>query len=310
MLTGSRLTPLVPCDVTSGQPEAALAALDFGRDTVRSEYDAKHRAVWLHLAPRPRPCFTHQLLDDILDAEHAVRAVGEHIDFLVAASDLPGVFNLGGDLQLFQRLAEARDAEGLLRYAEKCVRAVHNAASGFGHGITSIALLEGDALGGGLEAALACQIVVAERGVKMGFPEILFNLVPGMGAYSLVTRRIGQRLAEKLILDGEVLPAERMFDLGLVDHLVEPGEGRDFVRRLIRQRSHAANGLRAFRKAQQCTPFALSYEELMDITREWVAAACKLEQRDLRMMDRLVKAQNRLVSADAPARAFAAALAA
>jgi len=264
------------------------------RSTVRTEYDAQRRALWLYMSPRPRPCFTPDLLADILVAEEALRQDAEKVDFFVAASDIPGVFNLGGDLHLFQRAVAARDAAGLMHYAERCVQALYGPISGFGAGITSIALLQGDALGGGLEAALSCHIVVAERGIKMGFPEIMFNLFPGMGALSFVSRRAGQRVAERLILDGEILSSEEMHELGLVDYLAEKGEGVERVQQLIRQRSRASNGLRAFQRARLHTPLSVPYEELLAVTREWVDAACRLESRDLRIMERLVKAQDRL----------------
>src|SRR5512143_2244235 len=69
--------------------------------TVRTEYDAQRRALWLYMSPRPRPCFTPELLTDILAAQDDLRRDAKNVDFFVAASDIPGVFNLGGDLHLF-----------------------------------------------------------------------------------------------------------------------------------------------------------------------------------------------------------------
>ncbi len=68
----------------------------------------------------------------------------------------------------------------------------------FDTGAVSIAMVEGSALGGGFEAALAHHFVLANN-ARMGFPEIAFNLFPGMGGYSLVARKAGMRLAEELI---------------------------------------------------------------------------------------------------------------
>src|SRR3546814_13167359 len=61
-----------------------------------------------------------------------------------------------------------------------------------------VALVDGDALGGGFELALACQTIVAESGVQMGFPEVLFGLFPGMGAYSLLSQRGSPKVAEPM----------------------------------------------------------------------------------------------------------------
>ena len=66
------------------------------------------------------------------------------------------------------------------------------------------------------------EMLIAERGAKMGFPEMLFNLFPGMGAYSLVARKAGPRVAEDLILNARVLPAEKMHEPVSYTHLTLP----------------------------------------------------------------------------------------
>ena len=75
----------------------------------------------------------------------------------------------------------------------------------------------------------------------MGLPEILFNLFPGMGAYSLLARRIGARAAEELILSGKILPAAKLHEMGVVDVLAKDGEGeaavQDWIAKNARRRS-------------------------------------------------------------------------
>lgn len=63
--------------------------------------------------------------------------------------------------------------------------------------LTTVSLIQGDALGGGFEASLSSNLIIAERGVKMGLPEVIFNLFPGMGAYSILSRKVGAATAEK-----------------------------------------------------------------------------------------------------------------
>ena len=99
----------------------------------------------------------------------------------------------------------------------------------------TVALIQGDALGGGLEMALACHTIVAEEGVGMGLPEVLFGLFPGMGAYSFLCKRVSPRQAEKMILSGEVYSSEEMYRLGVVDVLVPKGEGVRAVHEIVRQ---------------------------------------------------------------------------
>ena len=64
--------------------------------------------------------------------------------------------------------------------------------------------------GGGFEHALTNDVIIAERGSRMGLPEVLFNMFPGMGAYSFLDRKIGQKLAEEVISSGKVYSAEEM----------------------------------------------------------------------------------------------------
>jgi DSF synthase len=146
----------------------------------------------------------------------------------VLASDNEA-FNLGGDLELFCRLIRLGDRTRLLDYARRCVVGVHAFHVGLDAGAHTIALVQGDALGGGFEAALSCHTIIAEEGVQMGLPEVLFDLFPGMGAYSFLCQRIAPNRAEKLMLEGNVLDSEELHRMGLVDILVPRGQGQQAV---------------------------------------------------------------------------------
>jgi DSF synthase len=124
----------------------------------------------------------------------------------------------------------------------------------------------------------------------MGFPEILFNLFPGMGAMSLLGRKVGFSLAEKVILSGKLYSAEEMHELGAVDVLAEPGCGERAVYEFIRKESRQRNGTLALRAAREVSQ-PISNAELMQIAEIWVDAALRLETKDLRMMERLVARQ-------------------
>ncbi|MDQ6977946.1 MAG: crotonase/enoyl-CoA hydratase family protein, partial [Ghiorsea sp.] len=120
---------------------------------------------------------------------------------------------------------------------------------------------------------------------------ILFNLFPGMGAFSLLSRKVGEVKAKKMILSGKLYSAEEMYDLGIVDILVDDGQGVQAVYDYIKKENRTKNGIRSFRNATRCCN-PITYEELKEITTIWVDAALKLTAKDLRMMDRLVKRQS------------------
>ncbi len=266
------------------------------RSQLKTYYDNKNKIGWFLMKGAPRPSFTVRLLTEISDYFKVVKQEmaetnGEKYDFLVLGSDIEGVFNLGGDLELFSQYIRNRDREGLLRYAAHSIDLVHQNMTHLGEDLTTISLIQGDALGGGFESAISANVVVAERGSKAGLPEVLFNLFPGMGAFSLLSRKIGFAEAEKMIMSGGLYSAEQLFDMGVVDILAEKGEGEVAVYRYIKSNQRSMNSYRSMQQVKDiCNQ--VSYQELMDIGEVWADAALKLTEKDLRMMERLVRRQN------------------
>ncbi|HEL2968827.1 TPA: crotonase/enoyl-CoA hydratase family protein [Stenotrophomonas maltophilia] len=274
--------------------------------TIRTEDSADGAAHWLFMHADAttgiRPCCRKDMLDEMWSYMAAItRSPAERhngtLRHFVLASDAVA-YNLGGDLDLFTRLIREGNRDLLLNYAQRCVEGVHHLHTGFGGDVRSIALIQGDALGGGLEMALACHTIVAEEGSGLGLPEVLFGLFPGMGAYSFLCRRVSPHLAEKIILDGRVYSAEEMHAMGVVDVLVKKGEGRAAVEELIRQQQRTPQSYLAMNAARAIAQ-PVSYDELLEITKVWVDSALALGDRSLRTMDRLIKAQTRRASLDA-----------
>ncbi len=260
-----------------------------------THYDEKYKAGWYYMHAQPRPCFTSTLLDELNDYACNIKTEmknsnNDKYDYLILASKVENVFNLGGDLAVFLQFIKAADRDALLTYAIKCINVLYHNITHLDCELTTIALVQGDALGGGFEGALSSNILIAERGTKLGLPEVLFNLFPGMGAYSLLTRKVGASKAEEIILSGKLYSAEELYDLGVVDILAEKGEGEMEVYRYINISNRKANSYQAMRKVKDiCNP--IPYEELLSITNVWVEAALKLTNKDLRMMEKLVLRQ-------------------
>lgn len=260
-------------------------------------WDAPSSTLWAFMTPATRPNYNLQMLRDIrLWQTEAKRLFDDGklpLKYLVLGSRFPGVFNLGGDLELFAGCIENGDLPGLIKYGHACIDVVYRAWRNAEMPVVSIALAQGDALGGGFEALLCFDVIVAERSARFGLPEMLFGLFPGMGAYSILARKIGRRMAERMILSGKVYTAEEMYDMGVVTVLAEDGEGEKVVRDYIaeNQRHHAGH-LGVFEAGRRVEP--LDYAELKDIVESWAATALKLNPMDLRMMRRLASAQTRL----------------
>ena len=260
-------------------------------------FDPHSKVAWGYMHSEPRPCFTPTLLQELLSWCHAVAGQiddpdQEDVRYMVTASSHPEVFNYGGDLNRFAELIALGDRDRLTMYAKACIEPLYlNAVHLNRPGIKSISLVQGDALGGGFECALSGNVLIAERGSKLGFPVILFNLFPGMGALSLLGRRVGYQKAEQMILSGRLFLAEELHELGVVDVLAERGEGEMAVHDYIRREARSRNGALALRSVRdEIQP--ISYAELMRVTEIWVDAALRLESKDLRMMERLVSRQS------------------
>jgi enoyl-CoA hydratase len=87
-----------------------------------------------------------------------------------------------------------------------------------------IAAIEGFAVAGGLEVALACDLIVAARGARLGIPEVKRSLVAAGGALLRLPRALPRNIAMELALTGDPIDAQRAYELGLVNRLAEPGE--------------------------------------------------------------------------------------
>ena len=300
-LVQDRLAAARAADVTHlpDPVEAAIAGQRFGEFEL--EYDSAKKILFCYFKYAGRPCFTPALLREAQAIQRLVRGlfgdrvVGEPpLRYLVLGSRTPQIWNLGGDLELFSSLIRNRDRAALRRYAHTCCEIGFTNATGLGFDlpVISVALVQGDALGGGFEAALSSNLIVAERGAKFGLPEILFNLFPGMGAYSFLVRRVAPGIAERLIMSGEIYTAEQLHALGVVDVLAADGQGvqtfYDFIGR--RERRYAAQ--RAMYRARRLVN-PVTFEEMTRIADLWVEAAFKLEEADLKRMERLVTAQER-----------------
>jgi len=267
-------------------------------------YDPSTHSIWSRWTPAPRPSFNPDLLADLAaycqfveQTNAAIDCLGEifPVEYTVLASGAPGVFNLGGDLDLFIKLIEQRDRAGLLRYGKACIDVLHHNYIGHRLPITTISLVQGECLGGGFEAALSSDIVIAERHARFGFPEILFNLFPGMGAYSFLDRRVGRRVTEELLSTGKIYSADDMLALGVVDCVVDSGQGEAEVAALIKRNSRSRNGLVGIAAARRRVN-GITYQELMDVVHLWVDAALRLTSRDMKLMHRLVSRQTDMLA--------------
>jgi DSF synthase len=259
---------------------------------LRLEWSAELSALRVRTYVKPIQCYSlagltemQRVLDDIAESPGLVR-------HLVLTSDVAGVFNFGGDLSLFVLLIRARDVESLRMYGRRCVDLVWWLENASSRGVHTTVLVQGDTLGGGLESVMPFHKVIFERSAQAGFPEVLFNLFPGMGAWNFVIRKAGFSVANEMILSGRLYTADQLFRRHLVDLVVEDGEGEAAIDAVVQSVNPRLRGTLAALEGRRMTS-PITYEALMNIIDKWTETAMELSDRDLRLMERLARAQVR-----------------
>ena len=259
---------------------------------LRLEWSAELAALRVRTYVKPIQCYSlagltemQRVLDDIAENPGLVR-------HLVLTSDVTGVFNFGGDLSLFVLLIRARDIDSLKLYGRRCVDLIWWLENASARGVHTTVLVQGDTLGGGLESVMPFHKVIFERSAQAGFPEVLFNLFPGMGAWNFVIRKAGFAVANEMILSGRLYTADQLFRRNLVDLVVEDGEGEAAIEAVVQAVNPRLRGtLAALEGRRMSSP--ITYEALMLIVDKWTETAMQLTDRDLRLMERLARAQVR-----------------
>ena len=138
---------------------------------------------------------------------------------LVLAASGERAFCAGSDVKEFEGL-HGRVAQGKLLYEKFVYRKLAETA------VPTVAAIENDALGGGLELALCCDIRIAAAHARVGMPEVRLGVIPGSGGTQRLRAVVGPAHANELIFTGELIDAERAEHIGLVNRVVETGRAR------------------------------------------------------------------------------------
>ena len=261
---------------------------------VRLEWNPEFSMLTMRIGVKPIQCFSLAALGELQQIFNDISANPGLVRHFVMASDVAGVFNFGGDLSLFVLLVRARDLESLRLYARRCIDLVwwwENAAH---LGVHTTALVQGDTLGGGLESALLHHTVIFERSAQAGFPEVLFNLFPGMGGWNLTIRKAGFVVANEMVLSGQIYTAEQLHRRGLIEFVADDGMGEQLLEQLVRSMEPRFRGTMAALQARRIAA-PIAFESLQVIVDHWAVTAMTLTTRDMRLMERLARAQVRKV---------------
>jgi DSF synthase len=278
----------------ASQPSAVGVAGLLGRPykTIRLEWHSELRLLRVRASVKPIQCYSLAAMTEMQQVLDDISANPGLLRHLVLTSDVPKVFNFGGDLALFVLLVRAGDVDSLRLYGMKCVDMVWWLENAAHLGVHTTVMAAGDTLGGGLESVLPFHRIIFEKSAQAGFPEVLFNLFPGMGAWDFTIRRAGFAVANEMILSGHLYSAEELMYRRLIDLVVPDGEGEQAIDRVVREVDPRHRGTIAALRAQRLAA-PVRRESLVAIVDQWAESAMGLTDRDLRLMERLARAQVR-----------------
>ena len=204
----------------------------------------------LELVNPPLNLVTRELTEQLRDALGRLRVAGE-VRAVVVTGRGDRAFCAGSHIGEFEGL-RGRVAEGKLLLEKLVYRQLAQLP------MPTIAAIEGDALGGGLELALCCDLRVASSRARLGMPEVRLAVLPGSGGTQRLPRLVGPARAKELILTGRIINSDEAERIGLVNRVVAAGEARKAATALAEE--IAARGPLAVREAKRLIDAALDLD--------------------------------------------------
>jgi DSF synthase len=244
-----------------------------------------------------RKVFSIELLKELLDALNFVANAEQYNQkenkfFVFTGENNTGVFNYGGDLMVFLDYIERADIDSLKGYGSLCIDCIHTTSDLTYKNVTTVAIINGDARGGGLESAIACDIIIAEKGWNISLPEVKYGFFPGMGAFEFLSKRIGVSKAKSFIENDMEYTTDYLFEIGLFNYLVEKGDGINKLLEIVKkERSNQSkyNGLRRIYKKNN----PITKEMLLESVYIWAESIIDISDYNKRKMATVIKIQEK-----------------
>jgi len=285
-----------------------LTAVANGRTTYTQlglQFERAHgNTLWVKMRRDPVQAvlnYSFPLLREMHDMVTSVKEANAHwnhegtlfpIEYAVMCSDHPEYFNLGGDLKFIRHCLKQRDRHLLREYALLGLEVMREWTQCGSRTMTTIALVQGKALGGGFETAMGADYLIAEEHSVFGFPEVLFGLFPFTGALQLLSSHVGVHQAERMITNARIYTAAELQEMGIVDLVCPKGKGRQAARDFIE--GHAKRR-RPRLVVQRCRHRMMDLDEevMLAIVEEWVELAMNMRLEEARALDMLIMMQGK-----------------
>lgn len=175
--------------------------------------ELKHKIAWLTFnRPDQLNAMNAQMMNEIIDALGVIDTTPAEQVAIAVITGAGKAFMAGADIKEYALQTQAEFAD-----FQKKGQSLYAAIEGNSKPV--IAAINGYAFGGGFEIALACDMIVAAEGAKMGLPEILLKLIPGGGGTLRLSKKIGSNLTNEIVMTGRTVLAEEMQQHGLINYI-------------------------------------------------------------------------------------------
>ena len=176
------------------------------------------------------------LLGELEQFVAAIDGLASITSACIIASGRPGGFSVGGDLKELYNNALNLSPKKRVARLRKFIERIHKVANAIDAApFITLAAVHGLCMGGGLELALLCDLIVADKMARFGFPELRLGFIPGFGGIPRLRRDVGNSFIRDLLFTGRTVKAEAAHQAGLVTHLAGEGYALQVARSMAQQ---------------------------------------------------------------------------
>ncbi|WP_103863588.1 crotonase/enoyl-CoA hydratase family protein [Aquimarina sp. I32.4] len=272
-------------------------------DCITIEYFREQELLFWKINDKGRiPDFCLKRLEEFKEFTSWVKDYFSHPDrpvkFIVSTLGDNDLYSMRNDLSFVTNSIISKDKSALTLYGYLSVEAMYQIYNSFGLKALTVAFVEEDIFGGAFECALAHDFIVAEEQVEFSLPENkLFNMFPGMGAYSLLYRKLNTRDADVILTDRRVYKGRDLYDFGCINKIVEKSSSVKMLFSYIEKIKERFN-FEYYHTQCKKSVFSLTKKELLNVTDLWVEAYMDIHPSDLYRMEVMENEQSRKVKVE------------
>jgi DSF synthase len=207
------------------------------------------------------------------------------------------VFSLGGDLDYYLDCLAENNETGLANYANLAAEVIAHNNNGLGGLAITLATIHGKALGGGIDPARACNVLIGEEHATFSYPEIHYNHFP-ISAVPILSRHVGMVEAERILTLGRDYTAAEFHERGVLDAVVPMGAGEDWIRAYATRNMPTHRARIALTAAFNRRTGNLS-AELAEAVNTWVNHFMRLKPLEISKLQRIAQVQERMLAKQA-----------